>query len=74
MGTCLRTVGLHVVILTKLLRCVQVILPFTVGIVNLVAHSYDLDPLMVFMGLSETVSPFRFSRLSRFLVDDELHG
>ncbi|GAA5874231.1 hypothetical protein JCM16303_005783 [Sporobolomyces ruberrimus] len=35
-----------------------VILPFTVGIVNLVAHSYDLDPLMVFMGLSET-TPFR---------------
>ncbi|GAA5939327.1 Rax1p [Sporobolomyces koalae] len=35
-----------------------VILPFAVGIVNLVAHSYDLDPLMVFMGLSET-TPFR---------------
>ncbi|GAA5995887.1 hypothetical protein JCM5350_004083 [Sporobolomyces pararoseus] len=35
-----------------------VILPFTFGIVNLVAHSYDLDPLMVFMGLSET-TPFR---------------
>ncbi|GAA5837743.1 hypothetical protein JCM3766R1_000571 [Sporobolomyces carnicolor] len=35
-----------------------VILPFAVGVVNLVAHSYDLDPLMVFMGLSET-TPFR---------------
>ncbi|GAA5915094.1 Rax1p [Sporobolomyces salmoneus] len=35
-----------------------IILPFTVGVVNLVAHSYDLDPLMVFMGLSET-TPFR---------------
>ncbi|GAA5971899.1 hypothetical protein JCM21900_000646 [Sporobolomyces salmonicolor] len=35
-----------------------IILPFTFAIVNLVAHSYDLDPLMVFMGLSET-TPFR---------------
>ncbi|GAA6022773.1 hypothetical protein JCM11491_005575 [Sporobolomyces phaffii] len=35
-----------------------VILPFAFGVVNLVAHSYDLDPLMVFMGLSET-TPFR---------------
>lgn len=34
----------------------QIILPFTVAIINLVAHSYDLDPLLVFMGLSETVS------------------
>ncbi|GAA6012773.1 hypothetical protein JCM10207_005355 [Rhodosporidiobolus poonsookiae] len=35
-----------------------IILPFTFAIVNLVAHSYDLDPLMVFMGLTET-TPFR---------------
>ncbi|ORY41751.1 RGS domain-containing protein [Leucosporidium creatinivorum] len=35
-----------------------IILPFTVAIINLVAHSYDLDPLLVFMGLSET-TPFR---------------
>lgn len=33
----------------------QVILPFTVSIMYLVAWSYDLDPLLVFMGLSETV-------------------
>lgn len=33
----------------------QVILPFTVAVVNIVAHAYDLDPLMVFMGLTETV-------------------
>ncbi|GAA5900135.1 hypothetical protein JCM6882_002622 [Rhodosporidiobolus microsporus] len=39
-------------------RRLWIILPFTVAIVNLVAHSYDLDPLMVFMGLSET-TPFR---------------
>ncbi|POY74753.1 hypothetical protein BMF94_2229 [Rhodotorula taiwanensis] len=35
-----------------------VILPFTFAIVNIVAWGYDLDPLMVFMGLSET-TPFR---------------
>ncbi|GAA5985987.1 hypothetical protein JCM11641_004891 [Rhodosporidiobolus odoratus] len=39
-------------------RRLWIILPFTVAIINLVAHSYDLDPLMVFMGLSET-TPFR---------------
>ncbi|GAA5995277.1 Rax1p [Rhodotorula paludigena] len=39
-------------------RRLWVILPFTVAIVNIVAHAYDLDPLMVFMGLSET-TPFR---------------
>lgn len=32
------------------------ILPFTFAIVNITAWAYDLDPLMVFMGLSETVS------------------
>ncbi|SCV69198.1 BQ2448_2218 [Microbotryum intermedium] len=40
-----------------------VIIPFTFAIVNLVAHAYDLDPLLVFMGLSETFhhsqTPFR---------------
>ncbi|KAL8293326.1 hypothetical protein RQP46_000027 [Phenoliferia psychrophenolica] len=35
-----------------------IILPFTFAILNIVAHSYDLDPMMVFMGLSET-TPFR---------------
>ncbi|KDE04249.1 hypothetical protein MVLG_05277 [Microbotryum lychnidis-dioicae p1A1 Lamole] len=35
-----------------------VIIPFTFAIINLVAHAYDLDPLLVFMGLSET-TPFR---------------
>ncbi|GAA6056961.1 hypothetical protein JCM3770_001987 [Rhodotorula araucariae] len=39
-------------------RRLWVILPFTVAIVNIVAHAYDLDPLMVFMGLTET-TPFR---------------
>ncbi|BGP27230.1 Bud site selection protein, Revert to axial protein 1 [Rhodotorula toruloides] len=39
-------------------RRLWIILPFTFAIVNLVAHSYDLDPLLVFMGLSET-TPFR---------------
>ena len=34
----------------------QIILPFTFAILNIVSHSYDLDPMMVFMGLSETVS------------------
>lgn len=38
----------------------QIILPFTVAIISLVAHSYDLDPLLVFMGLSETVSRLHF--------------
>lgn len=33
----------------------QIILPFTVAILNILAHSYDLDPIMVFMGVSETV-------------------
>ncbi|SGY74025.1 BQ5605_C005g03335 [Microbotryum silenes-dioicae] len=41
-----------------------VIIPFTFAIINLVAHAYDLDPLLVFMGLSETEdiaaqTPFR---------------
>ncbi|KPV71568.1 uncharacterized protein RHOBADRAFT_811, partial [Rhodotorula graminis WP1] len=36
-------------------RRLWVILPFTVAVVNIVAHAYDLDPLMVFMGLTETV-------------------
>ncbi|KAI5476755.1 bud site selection-related protein [Pseudohyphozyma bogoriensis] len=35
-----------------------IILPFTVSIINIVAFGYDLDPLLVFMGLSET-TPFR---------------
>ncbi|KAM0750273.1 regulator of G protein signaling superfamily [Meredithblackwellia eburnea MCA 4105] len=35
-----------------------IILPFTFAIMNIVAHSYDLDPMMVFMGVSET-TPFR---------------
>ncbi|TNY18001.1 RGS domain-containing protein [Rhodotorula diobovata] len=39
-------------------RRLWVILPFTVAVVNIVAHAYDLDPLMVFMGLTET-TPFR---------------
>ncbi|GAA5984637.1 hypothetical protein JCM10908_003435 [Rhodotorula pacifica] len=39
-------------------RRLWVILPFTVSIMYLVAWSYDLDPLLVFMGLSET-TPFR---------------
>ncbi|KAK4055418.1 Bud site selection protein, Revert to axial protein 1 [Microbotryomycetes sp. JL221] len=39
-------------------RRLWIILPFAVAIVNIVAFSYDLDPLLVFMGLSET-TPFR---------------
>ncbi|GAA5856242.1 hypothetical protein JCM9279_006696 [Rhodotorula babjevae] len=39
-------------------RRLWVIIPFTVAVVNIVAHAYDLDPLMVFMGLTET-TPFR---------------
>ncbi|GAA5917469.1 hypothetical protein JCM8208_004446, partial [Rhodotorula glutinis] len=35
-------------------RRLWVILPFTVAVVNIVAYAYDLDPLMVFMGLTET--------------------
>lgn len=36
----------------------QVILPFTFAILNLLASQYDLDPVLVLMGLSET-TPFR---------------
>jgi len=36
----------------------QVILPFTFAILNLLASQYDLDPILVLMGLSET-TPFR---------------
>ncbi|KAM0790982.1 hypothetical protein ACM66B_004283 [Microbotryomycetes sp. NB124-2] len=39
-------------------RRLWVILPFSIAIVNIVAFGYDLDPLLVFMGLSET-TPFR---------------
>lgn len=42
---------------TPKVRRLWVILPFTVAIMNLLAHSYDLDPIFVFMGLSET-TPF----------------
>ena len=33
----------------------QMIIPFTVAIVCILSHTYDLDPVLVFLGLSETV-------------------
>ncbi|KAK4048116.1 Bud site selection protein, Revert to axial protein 1 [Microbotryomycetes sp. JL201] len=39
-------------------RRLWIILPFTFSIINIIAFCYDLDPLLVFMGLSET-TPFR---------------
>lgn len=33
----------------------QIILPFTLAFLFLLSYAYDLDPLMVFWGVSETV-------------------
>jgi Na+-transporting methylmalonyl-CoA/oxaloacetate decarboxylase beta subunit len=36
----------------------QLFIPFTIAILLLISHQYELDPLLVFLGQSET-TPFR---------------
>ncbi|GAA6043941.1 hypothetical protein JCM8097_000914 [Rhodosporidiobolus ruineniae] len=54
-------------------RRLWIILPFTVAIINLLAFGYDLDPLLVFMGLSET-TPFKHISIREPYVRKLLFG
>lgn len=38
--------------------CVQLFIPFTFAVLFLISHQYELDPILVFFGQSET-TPFR---------------
>lgn len=45
---------------------IQIILPFSLAFLCIISYAYDLDPLMVFWGVSETVSIFMTSYLGGF--------
>ena len=38
--------------------CQQLFIPFTIAILFLISHQYELDPILVFLGQSES-TPFR---------------
>ena len=38
--------------------CIQLFIPFTFAVLFLISHQYELDPILVFLGQSET-TPFR---------------
>lgn len=49
----------------RLLDLPQIILPFTLAFLFLLSYAYDLDPLMVFWGVSETVRSHRILLCTR---------
>jgi len=48
-------------------------IPFTIAILCLISHQYELDPILVFLGQSET-TPFRTLRIREPYVNKLLVG
>ena len=51
----------------------QLFIPFTLAILFLISHQYELDPILVFLGQSET-TPFRTLRIREPYVKKLLLG
>jgi hypothetical protein len=51
----------------------QLFIPFTIAVLCLVSHQYELDPILVFFGQSET-TPFRTLRIREPYVKKLLLG
>ena len=56
-----------------LLRTFQLFIPYTIAILCLISHQYELDPILVFFGQSET-TPFRTLRIKEPYVKKLLLG
>lgn len=54
-------------------RLLQLFIPFTFAVLGLVSHQYELDPILVFFGQSET-TPFRTLRIKEPYVQKLLLG
>jgi Na+-transporting methylmalonyl-CoA/oxaloacetate decarboxylase beta subunit len=53
--------------------CVKLFLPFTFALLFIISHQYELDPILVFLGQSET-TPFRTLRIREPYVRKLLLG
>ena len=53
--------------------CLKLFLPFTFALLFMISHQYELDPILVFLGQSET-TPFRTLRIREPYVRKLLIG
>jgi Na+-transporting methylmalonyl-CoA/oxaloacetate decarboxylase beta subunit len=53
--------------------CLKLFLPFTFALLFIISHQYELDPILVFLGQSET-TPFRTLRIREPYVRKLLVG
>jgi ABC-type glycerol-3-phosphate transport system permease component len=53
--------------------CLKLFLPFTFALLFIISHQYELDPILVFLGQSET-TPFRTLRIREPYVRKMLLG
>lgn len=57
----------------ELIFVLQLFLPFSIAILFLISHQYELDPILVFLGQSES-TPFRTLRIREPYVKKLLIG
>jgi hypothetical protein len=59
--------------LWSVLTCFQLFIPYSIAVLCLISHQYELDPILVFLGQSET-TPFRTLRIREPYVKKLLLG